>query len=70
MEPSPSRKFIDERLGGTGQVARAVGRGPNAVRMWIHRRRIPRAVWPDILKAYPKVKLDELRAVEAAERAA
>lgn len=58
------REFIDKRLGGTNAAAEATGRKPNAVRMWAHRRTIPRTVWPDLQEAYPDLTLDELRALE------
>lgn len=60
------RDFIKERLGGTEAVAEKVGRRPAAVRMWVHRGRVPRSIWPDLLDAYPDLTLDELKALEAA----
>lgn len=65
---NPSRQFIDQKLGGTDAVATRLGRKPSAVRMWAHRRAIPRSVWPELIEAYEGLTLDDLRAVEDAVR--
>lgn len=64
MTKSPTRDFIDTRLGGTESAAAKTQRKPSAVRMWVHRGRIPREVWPDLLDAYPKLRMQDLRALE------
>jgi hypothetical protein len=62
--------FIRKELGGANLVAERLGRRPSAVRMWAHRRRVPRSVWPELLDAYEDLTIDRLRAVEAAEKSA
>lgn len=59
------RQFIVDRLGGVDALAERLSQRPNTVRMWIFRKRIPRAVWPEIVEAYPKVKIADLKALEA-----
>lgn len=65
-KPNPYRNFIDEKLGGADEAASRLSRTPGAIRMWAHRRRVPRAIWPEIIGAYDGVTLDELRDLEAA----
>lgn len=64
MAKSPA-EFIDAH-GGPHKLARALGLEPGTVRMWKVRNRIPRTVWPEIIEAFPKTTLDELKRVEAA----
>jgi hypothetical protein len=56
--------FIDAK-GGNAVVAQATGYQPGAIGLWRHRNRLPRSAWPEILKAFPDVKLDDLLAIEA-----
>ncbi len=39
---------------------------PSSVRMWVHRNRLPRSVWPEILDAYKHLRIKDLKAVESA----
>lgn len=64
------RAFIDDRLGGTDTVSEKIQRTPSAVRMWVHRRTVPRSIWPELLEAYPDLTIDELKAVNTAAKAA
>lgn len=48
---------------GTKAIAEATGQPPAHVRVWKHRR-IPRAVYADLITAFPDVTLDMLRAGE------
>lgn len=68
-EPNPYRVFIETRLGGTDAAAERLKRTPGAVRMWAHRKAIPRPIWPEVLDAYPELSLDDLRALETAQAA-
>lgn len=64
--PNPTRSFIVEKLGGTEAAAARLKKSEGAVRMWAHRKRVPRPVWPEILEAYHNVTLGDLRALEEA----
>lgn len=55
---------IIEAKGGSAAVAKAIGVEATAVRMMKHRGKIPRAVWPEIMTAYPDLTLDVLKATE------
>ena len=57
--------FVD-RFGGPKAVADATGKTPGAVSLWKNRNRIPRDAWPDLMKAFPDVSLDDLLALERA----
>lgn len=57
--------FVDTH-GGPKAVADATGKTPGAVSLWKNRNRIPRDAWPDLMKAFPDVSLDDLLALEAA----
>lgn len=59
------KAFIRER-GGNAFVAMATGHSEGAVAVWVHRNRLPRTAWPEIMKAFPEVTLDMLLALEAA----
>jgi hypothetical protein len=67
---NPTRTFINEKLGGTEAVAERLSKSEGAVRMWAHRKRVPRAVWPEILSSYENVTLGDLKALEGLSRAA
>lgn len=62
--PNPTRLFVDEKLGGTVAASERLKTTPSAVRMWAHRKRVPRGVWPDILEAYHNVTIGDLKALE------
>lgn len=64
MEENATRKFIVEKLGGTEAAADRLKRSEGAVRMWMHRKRIPRPIWPEVLDAYHNVTLGDLKALE------
>lgn len=64
MTTNAHRQFIKEKLGGTEAAAGKLDRTESAVRMWAHRKSLPRTIWPEILDAYDNVTLDELRALE------
>ena len=55
--------FIDAR-GGPAAIARATERQPGAVALWRHRNKLPRSAWPEIIKAFPDVTIDQLIAIE------
>lgn len=55
---------IIEGKGGSAAVAKAIGVEPSAVRMMKHRGKFPRAVWPEIMTAYPDITLEVLKATE------
>jgi hypothetical protein len=69
MVHSPA-DFIRIDLGGAQKVAERTGHKPSAVRMWVHRNKVPRTVWPDLLAAYDNLTLNDLRAVESAGKQA
>lgn len=58
-------QFVDGR-GGPKAVATATGKTPGAVSLWKNRNKLPREAWPEILKAYPDVSLDDLLKIEGA----
>ena len=57
------RTFIDSK-GGNAAVARDTGYQPGAVALWVHRNRLPRTAWPEIMKAYADCDLDRLLVLE------
>lgn len=62
-------EFVDAR-GGPKAVAEATGRNPGAVSLWKNRNKIPRDAWPEIIKAYDDVSLDDLLGMEKCAEAA
>jgi hypothetical protein len=56
--------IIDSR--GAKDIADRTGVPVGRVRVWKHRQRIPRSIWPDLIDAYPELTLDTLKAAEAA----
>jgi hypothetical protein len=66
MSTNPHRAFIKEKLGGAEEAAERLHRTPGAIRMWAHRRAVPRSMWPEILDAYQNVTLEDLKALERA----
>jgi hypothetical protein len=63
---SQTVKAFIESKGGNNAVAAATGYQPGAVALWVHRNRLPRAAWPEVLMAYADVSLRDLLALEAA----
>lgn len=57
---------IIEAKGGPKAVAEAVCVSPGAVRLWKHRNKIPRTIWPDLLRAYPDMSVEALVQSEVA----
>ncbi len=57
---------IIEARGGPKAVADALSVTPGSVRVWKCRNRIPRSAWPDIVRAFPSVTIDDLVKSEAA----
>jgi len=39
-----------------------------AIRVWRHRRMIPRNIWPEIMREFPEVGIRDLTDMEAAAR--
>lgn len=64
MRITPAQLIEDK--GGPAAFARAIGRDPTAVRMMKHRQSLPRAIWPEIIEAFPDITLDDLKAIEQA----
>lgn len=63
-------QIIDD-LGGPAAVSQVLPITDGAVRLWRHRKRIPRTAWPDLIQNFPdKVSLDDLRAAEPLKPAA
>lgn len=58
-------EFVDAR-GGPKAVAEATGRNPGAVSLWKNRNKIPRDAWPEVIKGFAGVTLDDLLAIEKA----
>lgn len=58
------RTFIDDH-GGNAAVAKATGNSEGAVALWVHRNRLPRSAWPEMMKAFETATLDRLLALEA-----
>ena len=57
--PKSAADFINEK--GAGAVAQKVGRSLGAVRVWKHRNKFPREVWPELMQAFPgEITLDRL----------
>lgn len=55
--------LIDAK-GKATAVATKIGYSPGTVRQWKFRGVIPRDAWPDILKAFDDVTLDDLLKIE------
>jgi hypothetical protein len=50
--------------GGPSVVAKLVDRSPGAVRLWKHRNYFPRAAWPELMKAFRSITLNDLLQME------
>lgn len=59
------RTFIDS-LNGNATVAKATGHTEGAVALWVHRNRLPRSAWPEVMTAFPEVTLKRLMDLETA----
>lgn len=68
MEKPPKKPVAQlvSDLGGAQVVAEALKTKERTVHMWIHRKGIPRARWPEVIDAFPQMTLDRLREVERA----
>lgn len=62
-------EFVDAR-GGPKAVAEATGRKPGAVSLWKNRNKIPRDAWPEVIKGFADVTLDDLLNIERASEVA
>jgi len=51
---------------GDHVIADALGVEIGRVRVWKHRNRIPREVWPELVQAFPDVTLEKLMELERA----
>lgn len=45
---------------GVRRIADELGMKSESVRMWRFRRTIPRSAWPELVRAFPEITLDEL----------
>lgn len=62
-----AHQFIGEK--GVPAIRLATGRSEGAVRVWKHRNRFPRDVWPELASAFPEeLTLDVLRLIEFAPK--
>lgn len=61
----PVEKLIDDK-GGPEGLANAGVMSLGYARVCRSRKRLPRTVWPDIMRAFPDVTLDVLLEVERA----
>lgn len=59
------RTFVDS-LNGNAAVAKATGHSEGAVALWVHRNRLPRSAWPEVMTAFPDVTLARLLDLEKA----
>lgn len=64
-EPTPVAQFIDAR-GGDAAVADKLGLTEGAVKMWKHRKRLPKTKYLELLEAFPGTTVEDLKKVEAA----
>ena len=60
---------ILDQLGKPAEVAARIGVDAVVVRMWKHRNKVPRTVWPELLQAYPTLTMGALLKSEQAEAA-
>lgn len=61
------RDWIDQKTPQTLHLV--LGHEIGAIRVWRHRRIIPRNVWPDIMTKFPEVGLRDLMDMESASGA-
>jgi hypothetical protein len=54
---------IISKHGGSKKVSELTGYSPGAVRLWKHRDRFPRQVWPELVKSLG-LRLDDLMTME------
>lgn len=60
------RDWIDLKTPQTLSVV--LGHEVGAIRVWRHRRIIPRNVWPEIMVKFPETGLSDLLKMEAAKK--
>ena len=58
------RDWIDRKTPQTLSVV--LGSEIGAIRVWRHRRLIPRNIWPEIMREFPEVGLRDLLEMEQA----
>lgn len=62
--------FVDFiKAKGVRRLAQSLETRESAIYVWANRGRIPRMVWPELLKAYPELGLNDLLAMEEAANA-
>lgn len=62
-----AHQFIEEK--GVAAIRLATGRSEGAVRVWKHRNRFPREVWPELVNRFPdELSLDVLQLIEFAPK--
>lgn len=54
------------RAKGLKSISSTLNTPENTIYTWVSRRSIPRAVWPELLLAYPELGLNDLLGMEAA----
>lgn len=50
---------------GVAVLADKLGKKPRTIEMWAFRNRLPRALWPEIMRAFPDLDYDALTALES-----
>lgn len=55
-------EFIEAK--GAEVIAERLRVEVGTVRVWKHRKSIPRATWPELIEAFPELTLDRLKAME------
>jgi hypothetical protein len=64
VQDMASAADIIDQLGKPAEVAAKIGVDPVVVRMWKHRNKLPRTMWPELLQAYPSITMDALLKTE------
>lgn len=49
---------------GVAVLAERLGKEPRTVEMWRFRNRLPRALWPEIMREFPQLTYEALLALE------
>lgn len=65
VSTNPALDSIMRECGGAEGIAKRLKVRPSRVHVWTSRKSIPRAIWPELIAAYPKVTLKRLKAAEA-----
>lgn len=63
MLMSPTELIAEK---GETAIADATGAPVGTVRVWKSRNRIPRAVWPELMIAFPDLSAERLKEIEGA----